>query len=193
MKRHAKPWSRFVKLRKVERENPEPNEPNVSEVAEEVPAESQTAALLAQRDQWAAEKAELQDRLLRARAEFDNFRRRAERERSDFVQFAAADLVRDLLPTLDDFYRALQAQTADPEYAKGVELIYSRLFDTLKKAGLEPVETAGRKFDPNLHEAIGRVESAEVEDQTIVGEMQRGYLFKGKLLRPACVRVAVKP
>ncbi len=94
---------------------------------------------------------------------------------------------------LDDFERALKAPGADSEYAKGIELIYIRFLDTLKKLGLEPIETAGKKFDPNLHEAIARVETDEAEDQTILGEMQRGYLFKGKLLRPAWVRVAVKP
>ena len=105
--------------------------------------EGQLAALAAERDQLAAEKADLQDRLLRARAEFDNARRRAERERSDFLQFAAMDLVRDILPVLDDFERALKVETADRDYAKGVELIYQRLFETLKKLGLEPIETAG--------------------------------------------------
>ena len=146
--------------------------------------EGQLAALTAERDQLAAEKAELKDRLLRARAEFDNARRRAERERSEFLQFAAMDLVRDILPMLDDFERALKVETADRDYAKGVELIYQRLFETLKKLGLEPIETAGQQFDPNLHQAVERVETEEAEDQAILGEFQRGYNFKGKLLGP---------
>ena len=149
--------------------------------------------MTAERDRLAAEKAELHDRLLRARAEFDNARRRAERERSDFLQFAAMDLVREILPVLDDFERALKVETADREYAKGVELIYQRLFETLKKLGLEPIETGGKPFDPNLHQAVERVETEEAEDQAILGEFQRGYNFKGKLLRPAMVRVAVRP
>jgi len=147
----------------------------------------------ADRDQLAAEKADLHDRLLRARAEFDNARRRAERERSDFLQYAAMELVRDILPVLDDCERALQVETADRHYAKGVELIYQRLFEALKKIGLEPIQTAGRQFDPSLHQAVERVETDEAEDQSILGEFQRGYNFKGKLLRPAMVRVAVKP
>jgi molecular chaperone GrpE len=151
------------------------------------------AAIAAERDQLAAEKAELADRLLRARAEFDNARRRAERERCDFLQFAAMDLVKDLLPVLDDFERALRVETADRNYAKGVELIYQRLYETLKKMGLEPIETAGRPFDPNLHQAVERVETDDAEDQTVLGEFQRGYNFKGKLLRPAMVKVAVNP
>jgi molecular chaperone GrpE len=155
--------------------------------------EGQLAAVTAERDQLAAERAELYDRMLRSRAEFDNARRRAERERSDFLQFAAMDLVKDLLPVLDDFGRALKVETADRNYAKGVELIYQRLYETLKKLGLEPIETEGRPFDPNLHQAVERVETDEAEDQAVLGEFQKGYNFKGKLLRPAMVRVAVKP
>jgi molecular chaperone GrpE len=155
--------------------------------------EGQLATVTAERDQLSSEKADLHDRLLRARAEFDNARRRAERERSDYLQFAAMDLVKDILPVLDDFERALKVETADSNYAKGVELIYQRLSDTLKKMGLEPLETEGRQFDPNVHQAVERVPTEEVEDQTVLGEFQRGYNFKGKLLRPAMVRVAVRP
>jgi molecular chaperone GrpE len=151
------------------------------------------SVLAAERDRLAAEKAELNDKLLRARAEFDNARRRAERERSEYLQFAAMDLVKDLLPVLDDFERALKVETADREYAKGVELIYTRMSEMLRKMGLEPVPAEGRTFDPNVHQAIERVETADAPDQTILGEFQKGYNFKGKLLRPAMVRVAVKP
>uniref|UniRef100_Q02B34 Protein GrpE n=1 Tax=Solibacter usitatus (strain Ellin6076) TaxID=234267 RepID=Q02B34_SOLUE len=155
--------------------------------------ESQSAGLAAQCDQLAVEKAELQDRVLRARAEFDNFRRRAERERSEYLQFAGMETIREILPIVDDFERALKVETADRDYAKGVELIYQRMLDSLKKMGLEPIETAGKKFDPNLHQAVERVQTEEAEDQSILGEFQRGYNFKGKLLRPAMVKVAVHP
>lgn len=155
--------------------------------------ESQLASITTERDQLLAGKADLEDRLLRARAEFDNARRRSERERSEFLQFAAMDLVKDLLPVLDDFERALKVETADRNYAKGVELIYQRLSETLKKMGLEPIEATGRPFDPNLHQAVERVETDEAEDQSVLGEFQKGYNFKGKLLRPAMVRVAVRP
>ena len=155
--------------------------------------EGQLAAMAAEREQFAAERAELQERLLRTRAEFENARRRAERERLDFFQYAAMDMVRDMLPILDDFERALKVETADRDYAKGVELIYQRMADTLKKLGLEPIETAGQRFDPNLHQAVERVQTEDAEDQSILGEFQRGYNFKGKLLRPAMVRVAVRP
>ena len=151
------------------------------------------ALVTAERDQLASEKADLQDRLLRSRAEFENARRRFERDRSDFLQFAAMDSVKDILPIVDDFDRAVKVETADREYAKGVELIHQRLYEALKRMGLEPMETVGRKFDPSLHQAVERVPTEEAEDQTILGEFQRGYNFKGKLLRPAMVRVAVKP
>ncbi len=178
----------------MDTEKPDPNPSNVSD--EPVPAltlEGQLAAVSAERDQLAAEKADLQDRLLRGRAEFDNARRRFERERSDFLQFAAMDLVKEILPVLDDFERALKVETGDRNYARGVELIYQRLYDALKKLGMEPIESEGHQFDPNLHQAVERVQTDEVDDQTILGEFQRGYNFKGKLLRPAMVKVAVKP
>ena len=173
------------------------NEPEQkTEVSENVPAltpEGQLQAVTAERDQLSAEKADLYDRLLRKQAEFENFRRRAERDRSDFLQFAAMDLVREILPVLDDFARALKTDTTDESYAKGIELIYQRQYDILKRMGLEPIEAVGKQFDPNIHQAVDRVETEEVEDQTILEEYQRGYNFKGKLLRPAMVRVAVKP
>ena len=173
---------------------PEENFPELfSDDKAPVDAERQLLAVTDQRDQLLMEKTDLQDRLLRARAEFDNARRRAERERSEYLQFAATDLVKCLLPILDDFERALKVETADRNFAKGVELIYQRLSESLKKMGLEPVETAGRQFDPNLHQAVERVQTDEAADQAILGEFQRGYNFKGKLLRPAMVRVAVKP
>jgi molecular chaperone GrpE len=175
----------------VDTQKPEENFPDWSEETA-FDVESQLACLTAERDRLAAQNADLEDRLLRARAEFDNARRRAERERSEYLQFAAMDLVKDLLPILDDLERALKVETADRNYAKGVELIYQRMAETLKKMGLEPIETAGSRFDPNLHQAVERVQTAEAEDQAILGEFQRGYNFKGKLLRPAMVRVAVK-
>ncbi len=155
--------------------------------------EAQVASLTAERDRLAAEKAELNDRLLRRQADFENFRKRADRDRYDFLQFASMEFLRELLPILDDFERALQVESTDANYAKGVELIYSRLYEALKKLGLEPMDTVGKTFDPNLHQAVERVETDRAEDQHILGEFQRGYKFKGKLLRPAMVKVAVRP
>jgi molecular chaperone GrpE len=175
----------------VDIDKPQENSPEVTAEDGGV-ASTPEAQLTAERDQLAAEKAELHDRVLRGRAEFDNFRKRTERERSDYIQYAAMEMVRDLLPVLDDFERALKVETSDREYAKGVELIYQRTYDSLKKMGLEPIATEGQQFDPNLHQAIERVPTKDAPDQAILGEFQRGYNFKGRLLRPAMVRVAVR-
>jgi len=151
------------------------------------------ANITAERDQAVRERSEYYDRLLRVSADFDNFRRRSQRERAEFAEFAGMEVVRELLPVLDDFERALKHETADKEYARGMELIYNRLLDSLKKTGLEPFSVEGQKFDPHLHHAVERVATDEAEEGTILGEHQRGYNFKGRLLRPAMVKVAVKP
>jgi len=148
--------------------------------------------IVAERDALIQEKADLQALLLRRQADYENSRRRAEKERMEHAEYAAMDAVKAFLPILDDFERALGVDTSDKDYARGVELIYTRTLDTLKKLGLEPMETQGAKFDPNLHHAIEMVNTEEAEDQTVLGEFQRGYNFKGKLLRPALVRVAVR-
>lgn len=125
-------------------------------------------------------------------AEFENFRRRSERERLETVDAAASETLRTLLPVFDDFERALAVQTVDSTFEKGVELIHSRLKEILLKMGLEPIDTVGQSFDPNLHHGIDMVATDEADDQTILAEFQKGYNFRGKLLRPAMVRVAVR-
>ncbi len=145
-----------------------------------------------ERDQLAAQVGDLQDRLLRLQAEFDNFRKRTERDRAEFSEYASMEALRALLPVLDDFERALKANTSDQEYAKGMQLIYQRMFEAMKKLGLEPIEAASKPFDPNVHHAVEMVHSDEVEDNTVLEEYQKGYNFKGRLLRPAMVKVAVK-
>jgi molecular chaperone GrpE len=149
------------------------------------------SAVTAERDRLLEENHELRDRLLRRQAEFDNFRRRAEREKADVLEFANTESVRAILPILDDFERALKTHTNDKIYARGMELIYQRLADSLKKLGLEPITTKGLKFDPHVHHAVDMVETADVEEQTILDEYQPGYNFRGRLLRPAMVKVAV--
>jgi|HigsolmetaAR202D_1030399.scaffolds.fasta_scaffold06547_5 Molecular chaperone GrpE (heat shock protein) len=176
--------------------------PSQGEAQEGAPTEMpvDTSALAAERDQLIAEKDrliaennELQDRLLRLRAEFDNFRKRAERDRAELVEYAAMDVLRPMLPILDDFERALKVETSDKEYAKGMELIYNRTLEIVKKLGLDPIESTGKTFDPYIHHAVEMVETEEADDNTILEEYQRGYNFKGRLLRPAMVKVAVKP
>jgi molecular chaperone GrpE len=154
-----------------------------------------TATLLetitAERDKLLEEKNELVELLRRRQAEFDNFRKRAEREKSEVLEYAHSDSVRAILPILDDFERALKSQTADKSYARGMELIYQRLAEALKKLGLETITTKGQKFDPHVHHAVDMVETGDVEEQTILDEYQPGYNFRGRLLRPAMVKVAV--
>jgi molecular chaperone GrpE len=149
-------------------------------------------ALTAERDRLLEEKNDLADRLLRRQAEFDNFRRRAERERADVVEYANAESVRAILPILDDFERALKTETADKIYARGMDLIHQRLSEALKKLGLEPITSKGQKFDPHLHHAVDMVETDDVDDHTILEEYQRGYNFRNRPLRPAMVKVAIK-
>jgi len=138
------------------------------------------------------QKTDLQERLLRLQAEFDNFRKRTDRERMEFAEYAGEVTVRALLPTLDDFERALKAAGGvENELTRGIQLIYSRLLESLKKQGLEPIAAEGAQFDPHQHEAIGKLESVDYPDNSIVQEYQRGYRYKGRLLRPSMVQVAV--
>lgn len=147
----------------------------------------------AERDRLAGEKAELHDRLLRRQADFENFRRRVERERRELLEFAGMESVRALLPVVDDFERALKIECADKEYARGMDLIYQRLFEALGKLGLEPLAAVGQPFDPNLHHAVEMAQTEDAEDHTVLEEFQRGYNFRGRLLRPSMVKVAVRP
>ena len=144
-------------------------------------------------DQLATEKSDLHDRLLRAQAEFQNFRKRIERERGELFEYASMEAVRALLPVLDDFERSLKVESADKEYVKGMELIYQRFFDGLKKLGLEPISSAGEPFNPHIHHAVDMVETEDAPPDTVLEEFQRGYNFKGRMLRPAMVKVAVQP
>ena len=190
--KHLKPA--FANLRIVSSEDTQTNTPEVSESSPAEIAATDPAELSAECDRLRAEIADLQDRLLRRQAEFENFRRRNERDRSDFLEYAGMEFVRELLPILDDFERARKTECSDESYRKGIELIYQRLEDTLKKLGLEPIEAPpGTEFDPNLHQAVVRQETEDAPDNTILDKFQRGYNFKGKLLRPAMVKVAVKP
>ena len=141
------------------------------------------------------EKKELFDRLVRKQAELENIRKRVEREKEDFLQHATMGLIRALLPTLDALERGLKHREDNvPEkYYTGMELIHHELLEVLKRAGLSPVESEGKAFDPHVHQAVETVETDKFEDQSVVEELQRGYRLKQKLLRPAIVKVAVTP
>jgi molecular chaperone GrpE len=142
-----------------------------------------------------AEKEELMQTMIRRQADFENFRKRTERDRYEEGRRGVERLIVDLIPVLDAFDLALQAHD-DPryeEYRKGVTLIRKQLWDTIAKHGVQRIEAAGKIFDPNLHQAIERVETGEFEDGSIVAVFQDGYQFHGRVLRPAIVRVAVHP
>lgn len=143
------------------------------------------------RDRLIREKAELQDLLQRRQAEFDNYRRRNERERSELFEFAVMDAVKALLPILDDFERAIKVESADKEYARGMELIHQRLAESLQKLGLEQLSSDSPRFNPHIHNAVEMVDTKDHPDETVLEEYQKGYNFKGRLLRPAMVKVAV--
>jgi molecular chaperone GrpE len=140
-----------------------------------------------------AERDSLLDRLARTQAEFENARRRASREQQDFRDYAAADAIRSLLPVIDSFERALQVKSEALDFRAGVELIYKQLQDALAKLGVRPIPTTGEPFDPHYHEAIEMVETTEAPDHQVIEELQRGYKFKDRLLRPAMVKVAKNP
>ena len=139
-----------------------------------------------------AERDVLYDRLARLQAEFDNARKRAAREQTEFREYAVADAIKALLPILDSFDRALQTHAGEESF-RGIELINRQFHDALAKLGVRPIPAAGEPFDPHLQQAVEMVETPEVPDHTVLEELQRGYKFKDRLLRPAMVRVARNP
>ena len=138
------------------------------------------------------ERDDAQDRLLRTAAEFDNYRKRTERERRELSEAVAADLMRDVLPVVDDLERALSASqgSADSGLRSGVELIHKQLLEALRRRGAEPFESVGRDFDPAWHEAVASEPANGHRDGEIVAELRRGFRIGSRLLRPAQVRVA---
>jgi molecular chaperone GrpE len=139
-----------------------------------------------------AEKDDLRKTLIHRQADFENFRKRVERERHEESRRATGVAIQHLLPVLDTFERALAAHD-DPayaEYRKGVELIYKQLWESLAKQGLERIDAQGKAFDPHVHQAIERVETDQHPDGTVIDVLQPGYIFHGRVLRPATVRVS---
>lgn len=162
-------------------------EASVADLSEppESAAAGEIAALKRERD-------ETHDRLLRKTAEFDNYRKRIERERREQADQAVVDFLLELLPVVDDFDRALTIEGGGSvaAYRKGVELIHAKLHDFLKKQGVKPIEAIGADFDPRLHQAVLHEESPGHREGEVIGELQRGYLMGDRLLRPAMVKVA---
>jgi len=168
-------------------ESPESDDPlaRAAEVAD--------ASVLAERAaRLQAEKDELMQTFVRRQADFDNYRKRIEREREDDKRFGTRRLIEDLLPVLDAFARAVKAHD-DPayqEYRKGLELIYRQLWDILARNGLERIQAEGKPFDPHYHQAIERVESTEHPEGTVVDVLQDGFLLHERVIRPSMVRVS---
>lgn len=142
-----------------------------------------------------AEKEELKNTLLRRQADFDNYRKRVEKERHQERHRGAEIVIEQILPVLDAIDRALDSTKGGPgeEYRKGFELVRRQLWDTLSKQGLTKIESVGQKFNPHLHHAIEMVETDEHADGIVVGELQPGFVFHDRVLRPAMVRVASEP
>jgi molecular chaperone GrpE len=158
------------------------------------PAE-RPAAAPSEADELRRERDALQDRLLRTAAEFDNYRKRMDRERRDLAEYAAADIVSELLPIIDNFERALQAPSGSDEesFRKGIELIHKQMFDLLRKRGVKAIEALGADFDPNVHEAVIHEPSESHREGEVMQQLQRGYRLGDRLLRPAMVKVAKRP
>jgi molecular chaperone GrpE len=144
-------------------------------------------------EQVRAERDNLFDRLARLQAEFDNARKREQRERTDYRSFAIADAVEQFLPVLDNFRLALNSGGSAEQMRTGVELIAKQMEEVLRSLNVTPVETVGEPFDPRVHEALDSVERTDLPDHQVIEEVRRGYRIKDRLLRPALVRIAVNP
>lgn len=150
------------------------------------------AALSPEIDVLTRERDDYKDRWLRKTAEFDNYRRRIERERREQADQAVVDLLGELLRVVDDFDRALTVEAGEGEgaYRKGVELIHGKLHDLLRKQGVTALEVLGADFDPNIHQAVVHEASPDHRDGEVIGELRKGYMLGDRLLRPAMVKVA---
>src|ERR1700723_1881296 len=155
-----------------------------------IPINASDSGTASETEKLKAERDALLDRLARLQAEFDNARKRAVREQQDFREFAAAEVIKSFLPTIDSFERALKAGGDATEFRNGVELIYRQFQDALQKIGVQAIPAVGQTFDPRVHEAIEMVDTTDVPDHHVVDELQRGYKYKDRMLRPAMVRVA---
>lgn len=141
-------------------------------------------------DELTAGLKEKEERALRLQADFENFRRRTSKEKEELSAVIKQEILKDMLPLLDNFERAMAAETKDAEaFQKGVDMIYTQLQEVMKKNGLEPIETEGQKFDPNFHQAVMRVQNEDLEDDDIAQELQKGYMVEGRVIRPSMVQV----
>ncbi len=158
--------------------------------ADRVPAGPEAAAGATELEQLKGERDQLLDRLARLQAEFENARKRAERERIDYRDYATGNVVEQFLPVLDNFELALKSAGTEAQLRHGVELIVKQMEEILRQLQVNPIATVGEPFDPRIHEALGTVERDDLPDQHVAEEIRRGYKLRDRLLRPAMVRVA---
>lgn len=179
-----------------------PHEENAAETGEmDVTAAAEDSAqsesvehpAVAELERITAERDHLLDRVARLQAEFENARKRAEREKAEFREFAAGAVVEKFLPVLDNFELALKSTGSAEQLRSGVELIVKQMEEVLKSLNVTPVATVGEQFDPHVHEALGSVEREDMPDHAVAEEIRRGYKLKERLLRPAMVRVVENP
>ncbi len=161
--------------------------------AEQMPANAEAVPSRADFDKLKAERDQLLDRVARLQAEFENARKRAERERIDFREYATGSVVEQFLPVLDNFELALKSKGSAEQLRSGVELIVKQMEEILRQLQVNPVSAVGEPFDPRLHEALGSVERLDLPDQHVAEEVRRGYRLRERLLRPALVRVVSNP
>jgi molecular chaperone GrpE len=166
-------------------------QPEFGSGAEQAGSTSESAETLARLEK---ERDEYRDLLLRARADFDNYRKRVERDRSEQAELAAEDVLRDLLPIVDDFERALaapvDAASGVEAYRRGVELIHRQILDLLRQRGVTPIEALGSEFDPHRHQAVTYEPVPGHREGEVIEEYRRGYVLGSRLLRPSMVKVA---
>ncbi len=160
--------------------------PEISEVKEEAVPRAEVERLQGERDQ-------LLDRLARLQADFDNYRKREARERTEYRDYALVNTIEQFLPVLDNFQLALRSQGSAEQLRSGVDLIVRQMEEILRAFGVQPIPTLENRFDPRLHEAIEMVERDDMPDQQVMEEVRRGYTLRERLLRPALVRVANNP
>jgi molecular chaperone GrpE len=172
--------------------NAEADAPMQLDVEHELPTtESAEAQPDAEFEKLRNERDQYLDRLARLQAEFDNFRKRTAREQLEYRDYAVAEALKSFLPILDSLDRASKSEVSDVEQIRsGIELIDRQFHDALAKLGVQPIPAEGQPFDPNFHQAIQMEDTDEAPDNTVIGELQRGYKIKDRLLRPAMVRVA---
>jgi molecular chaperone GrpE len=202
-----KPWDRVARWAGMGNNNNGNHEKSEAEMSEEVtgvqePEEiettaaeqaAETSALEAELVQVKGERDQLFDRLARLQAEFDNARKRAEKERMDAREYTVGSTVEPFLSVMDNFQLALKAQGSADQLRAGVELILKQMEEALRGLNVVPVETIGTQFDPRVHEALGSIETLEFPDHQVLEEIRRGYKLREKLLRPAMVKIASNP